>query len=66
MLSYGSLDIMSFGIMTVTIIVVAFFSRCIFAPESAIASVFLLRESGGVPILLVKLVLGLLFLNYRP
>ena len=38
----GSLDVMSFEIMTGPIVVVACFARCIFSPESAIASVFLL------------------------
>ena len=38
----GSLAVMSFEIMTRKIVVVACFARCIFIPESEIASVFLL------------------------
>ena len=56
----GSLTVISFEIMTGAIVVVACFSRCIFAPESASANVFLLGELGGVPIQFVKLNLGLL------
>ena len=37
----SSLDVMSFEIMTRTIVVAACFSRCIFVPEYVIASVFL-------------------------
>ena len=44
------------------IVVVACFYRCIFTPDSVIASVFLLGEFGGVPIQIIKLILGLLIL----
>ena len=57
MLLYGSLDFMSFGIMTGAIDVVNF-SRYIFAPESAIASVFLLGEFGEFSIQFIKLIVG--------
>ena len=43
MLPYGSLAVISFEIITGIILGVDFFSRCIFAPESAIASMLLLR-----------------------
>ena len=56
----GSLDVVSFEIITGYIAVVACFSRYIFAPESAIYSMFLLEEFGGVPIHFIKLFLGLL------
>ena len=39
-LPYGSLAVMSFENITGAIFVVAFFYRCIFAPEHGIASVF--------------------------
>ena len=55
-----SLAVISFGIIIGTILVVACFSRCIFAPESTIASIFLLGEFGGAPIQFTKLILGLL------
>ena len=54
MLQYGSLSVMSFEIMTGAIVLVACFSRCIFAPDSAISSMFLLGEFGGVPIQLLN------------
>ena len=41
-LPYASLSIMSFEIMTGEIVVVAFYAKCVFAPESAIDSIFLL------------------------
>ena len=41
-LTYGSLAVMSFEIITGAIFVVAFFARFIFAPKSGISSVFLL------------------------
>ena len=44
------------------IVVVACFARCIFAPEFAIPSVFLLGDFGGVPIKFIKLVFVLLIL----
>ena len=46
--------------MTGGIFVVACFARCIFAPESTIAGVFLLGEFGGVLIQLIKIISGLL------
>ena len=46
--------------MTGVIVVVDFLDRCIFMPESAIASVFLLGEFGWVLIQFIKLILGLL------
>ena len=60
MLSSGSLAVMSFEIMTGSIVVVACSSRYIFAPESAISSVFLLGGLCGVPIKFIKPILGLL------
>ena len=51
---------MLFDIVTGVIVLVYCLDRCIFAPESAISSVFLLREFGGVPIQYIKLILGLL------
>ena len=56
----GSLAVISFEIMTGAIVVVACFARCIFAPMSAIAGVFLLGEFDGVPIQFIKIILGLL------
>ena len=41
-LSYDSLSVIPFEIMTGTIVVVACFARGIFSPKSTIASVFLL------------------------
>ena len=41
-ISSVSLAVMSFEIITGSIVEVAYFARCIFAPESAIAKVFLL------------------------
>ena len=38
----GSMDVMSFEIITGAFVLVAGFSRCIFSPKSAISSVFLL------------------------
>ena len=49
-LPYGNFAFMEFRIMTGAIVLVAYFSGCIFAPESAIASAFLLGGFGGVPI----------------
>ena len=57
MIPSGRIDVMSFNIITGDIFGMACFSGCIFAPESAIASVYLLEELGGVPILLMKLIL---------
>ena len=39
----GSIDVLSFEIVTGAIIVLACFDRCIFSPESVIVSAFLLR-----------------------
>ena len=44
----GSIAFISFHIFTGEIVGVACFSRYIFAPESAIASMLLLRRLGGV------------------
>ena len=63
MLSSGSFAVISFEIMTGYIVVVAFFARCIFTPESTIASVLLLGEFGGVPIQFIKPILGLIISN---
>ena len=41
---------------------VIYFARCMFAPESTIASFYLLGEVDGVSILLIKLFLGALIL----
>ena len=59
-LPYGILAIISFDIITVGIVVVNFFPRCISAPESAIASMLLLGGLGGISIQFIKLILGLL------
>ena len=59
-LPYDRLDVMSFDIMNGAIVVVPCLDRYISVPESATASVCLLGELGGVPILLIKLNLGLL------
>ena len=50
MLTSGSHAVMSFEIITGAIVGVDCFYRCIFAPESAIASMLLLRLIGGVSI----------------
>ena len=60
MIPYGSLDVMSFDVMTGVIILVDFWGRCIFASESKIYSLFLLGEFCGVLIQFIKLILGLL------
>ena len=57
---YDSIAVNSFEMITGYISVVACFSRYIFAPESAIYSMFLQEEFGGVPIHFIKLFLGLL------
>ena len=57
---YVSLAVISFDIITGAILVVACFSRCIFEPASTIASMLLLVGLGGVPIQIIKLILGLL------
>ena len=56
----GSLDFISFSIITGAIVGVACFARYIFAPESDIASMLLLVGLGGASILFIKLILGLL------
>ena len=42
------------------VFVVDFFGRCIIAPDSVIASMFLLGKFGGVPIQFIKIISGLL------
>ena len=59
-LPYGILDVISFDIITVAIVVVACLTRCIFAPEYSITSMLLLGDFCGVLIQLIKLSLGLL------
>ena len=61
-LPYGILAVVSFDIMAEVIVVVDCLDRCIFAPRSEISIKYLLVESGGVPILLIKIILGLLIL----
>ena len=61
-LSDGSLAAVSLEIITGAIVVMSYFSRCILWPESLIVVVFFLVEFGWVPILLIKLILGLLTL----
>ena len=61
-LPYGSFSVMSFGIITGTIVVVSCLDRCMLTPESAIDIVCLLGELGGFPILLIKLSLEVLTL----
>ena len=56
----GSLAVMSFEIMFRAIVLVACFPICILAPDSTIASVFLLGEFGGVPIHFINLIFALL------
>ena len=46
----GSLDFISFSIITGAIVGVAYFSGCIFAPESAIACMLLMVGLGVVSI----------------
>ena len=46
---------MSFDVITGAIVGVYSLDRCMFAPESAITSLCLLGELGGVPIFLIKL-----------
>ena len=48
MLLYGSLDLISLYIITGAIVGVACLARCIFAPESAIASMLVPVGLGGV------------------
>ena len=42
MIPSGSLSVMSFEVMTGAIVSGDFFAKCVFAPESALAGVFLL------------------------
>ena len=58
----GSLSVMFFEIITGDIVCVASFSRLMFARESMVVGVYFLGELGEVPILLIKLSLGLLVL----
>ena len=53
----GSLQVMFFDIITGDIVCVASFAICMFAPESVIVGVYFLGELGGVPVLLIKLIL---------
>ena len=46
-ISSGSLDVMSFDIMTGDIFGLACLVRCMSAPDSAFTSVYLLEELGG-------------------
>ena len=57
---YGILDFMLFVIITGAIVAVSCFAGYIFAPESAIASVFIPGELGEFPIQFIKLALWLL------
>ena len=59
MLTSRSLAVISFDIITGCIIVVACFSGCIFAPESASTSMLLLVELGVLSIQLIKQILVL-------
>ena len=63
-LPYASLSVMFFDIITGSVVCVVWLDRCKFAPEYAIASVYLLGELVGVPILLIKLILGVLIKLY--
>ena len=56
MLPYVSLAVISFDIFTGAILVVACFSKFIFAPESKIASMLLVGECGWVSINFNKLI----------
>ena len=65
----GSLTTTFFDIMTGSIVGVNSFYRWMFAPKYKMDSVYFIGELGGVPILLTKLILGVLILNfihYRP
>ena len=59
-LAYGILDVISYDIITVAIVVVDCFTKCIFSPEYAICSMFLLVDFCGVPIQSIKVILGLI------
>ena len=56
----GSLAVISFEIIIGAIVVVACFARFVFAPESVIASMLLLRVLGGLLIQFIRLIWGLL------
>ena len=60
LLPSGSLSVISFDIFTWAIVVVAYFDRCIFAPEAEIYILSLLGELGGVSIQFIKIILWLL------
>ena len=62
LLPYGILAVVLFGIITESVVVVACFDRCIFAPWSSISGMFLLLGLGGLSIKYIKLILGLLIL----
>ena len=62
LLPFCGLSDMSFDIITEDIIGVDSLNIWMFALESAISSVYFLGELGGVPILLIKLILGVLVL----
>ena len=57
-LLFGSIDVISFDIMNGAIVVVAYLDRCIFVPDSVIDSMFVLVESYGFLILMIKIILG--------
>ena len=50
MLPYGSLGFISFYVITGDIVGIPCFTRCIFVPKSAIASMLLIVGLGGVSI----------------
>ena len=58
----GSIAVISFDITTVSIVGVAWFSMCIFAPECSVDSMLLLKWLGGLSIQFIKLILGILLL----
>ena len=53
-LPFVSLAVMSFEVISGSIFGMACLARCMFAPGSAISSVCLLGELGGVPIFIKK------------
>ena len=62
MITYGILSFISFGIITEGIFGAACLVRFMFAPKYAIYSVYSLGYLCGAPILLIKLILGLIIL----
>ena len=62
MITYGSLTVMLLDIIAGEVFGVASFSRWMFSTEFAIESVYFLGELVGVPILLIKLILGVILL----